>query len=144
MGLRRAAGCRRSSCRPIRRGPRACGRGGCSAAKQRCLARPIWPEQPLHLALLHDQAGAVEGTGGLEALDQATSTDRRHGATRYALRVSISWLPVRLVSNHSERRKTVRYTLLIYQGSAPTPDDPEAWGRLPEAEQQAVYRDYQA
>jgi hypothetical protein len=38
----------------------------------------------------------------------------------------------------------MRYTLLIYQGSTPTPDDPEAWGRLPEAEQQAVYRDYQA
>ena len=37
----------------------------------------------------------------------------------------------------------MRYTLLIYQGSAPTPDDPEAWAKLSPAEQQAVYRDYQ-
>jgi hypothetical protein len=38
----------------------------------------------------------------------------------------------------------MKYTLLIYQGSTPTPDDPEAWGRLSPEEQQAVYRDYQA
>ena len=37
----------------------------------------------------------------------------------------------------------MKYTLLIYQGSTPTPDDPEAWGKLSPAEQQAVYRDYQ-
>ena len=37
----------------------------------------------------------------------------------------------------------MRYTLLIYQGSAPTPDDPEAWAKLSSPEQQAVYRDYQ-
>jgi hypothetical protein len=37
----------------------------------------------------------------------------------------------------------MKYTLLIYQGSAPTPDDPEAWAKLSPAEQQAVYRDYQ-
>jgi hypothetical protein len=34
--------------------------------------------------------------------------------------------------------------LLIHQGDAPTPRDPEAWARLSEAEQQAVYADYQA
>ena len=38
----------------------------------------------------------------------------------------------------------MRYTLLIYQGSTPTPDDPEAWATLSPEEQQAVYRDYQA
>ena len=38
----------------------------------------------------------------------------------------------------------MKYTLLIYQGCAPTPDDPEAWAKLSSAEQQAVYRDYQA
>jgi hypothetical protein len=37
----------------------------------------------------------------------------------------------------------VKYTILIYQGSAPTPDDPDAWGRLSDDEQQAIYRDYQ-
>ena len=37
----------------------------------------------------------------------------------------------------------MKYTLLIYQGCAPTPDDPEAWAKLSSAEQQAVYRDYQ-
>ena len=38
----------------------------------------------------------------------------------------------------------MKYMLLIHQGDAPTPRDPEAWGRLSEDEQKAVYRDYQA
>jgi hypothetical protein len=38
----------------------------------------------------------------------------------------------------------MKYLLLIQQGDAPTPNDPEAWGRLSEEEQKAVYADYQA
>src|SRR5215210_4556366 len=38
----------------------------------------------------------------------------------------------------------MKYLLLIHQGDAPTPRDPEAWGRLPEEEQNAVFADYQA
>ena len=38
----------------------------------------------------------------------------------------------------------MKYMLLIYNGSSPTPRDPEAWGTLSEDEQNAVYRDYQA
>jgi hypothetical protein len=38
----------------------------------------------------------------------------------------------------------MRYMLLIHQGDAPTPRSPEAWGRLPEDEQKAVFADYQA
>ena len=38
----------------------------------------------------------------------------------------------------------MKYMLLIHQGSAPTPYDQEAWVRLSEDEQQAVYADYQA
>jgi len=38
----------------------------------------------------------------------------------------------------------MKYTLLIYQGSTPTPDDPEAWATLSPDAQQAVYSDYQA
>ena len=38
----------------------------------------------------------------------------------------------------------MQYILLIHQGDTPTPYDAEAWGRLSEAEQQAVYADYQA
>jgi hypothetical protein len=34
--------------------------------------------------------------------------------------------------------------LLIHQGDTPTPRDPEAWARLSEDEQKAVYADYQA
>ncbi len=37
----------------------------------------------------------------------------------------------------------MRYMLLIHQGSAPTPYDPEAWARLSEEERQGVYRGYQ-
>jgi hypothetical protein len=38
----------------------------------------------------------------------------------------------------------MKYVLLIHQGDAPTPYTPDEWGRLSEAEQQAVYADYQA
>src|SRR4051794_20449032 len=34
--------------------------------------------------------------------------------------------------------------LLIHQGDTPTPRDPEAWARLSEDEQKAVYAAYQA
>ena len=38
----------------------------------------------------------------------------------------------------------MKYLLLIHQGDTPTPRDPEAWARLSEDEQKAVYADYQA
>jgi hypothetical protein len=38
----------------------------------------------------------------------------------------------------------MKYMLLIHQGDAPTPRDPEAWARLSEEEQNAVYADYKA
>ena len=38
----------------------------------------------------------------------------------------------------------MRYMLLIHQGDAPTPRDPEAWAKLPQEEQQRVFADYQA
>jgi hypothetical protein len=38
----------------------------------------------------------------------------------------------------------MKYMLLIHQGDAPTPRSPEAWARVPEDEQKAVYADYQA
>jgi hypothetical protein len=37
----------------------------------------------------------------------------------------------------------MKYMMLIYQGSTPTPRDPDAWAQLPEAEQQAVFQAYQ-
>ena|SRR5438128_7679671 len=38
----------------------------------------------------------------------------------------------------------MKFMLLIQQGSSPTPRDPQAWARLSEAEQQAVFADYKA
>jgi hypothetical protein len=37
----------------------------------------------------------------------------------------------------------MKYMLLIHQGDSPTPRDPDAWARLSEDEQKAVYADYQ-
>jgi hypothetical protein len=37
----------------------------------------------------------------------------------------------------------MKYMLLIYQGDTPTPENPEAWGRLSQNEQKAIYADYQ-
>ena len=38
----------------------------------------------------------------------------------------------------------MKYMLLIHQGEAPTPAQPEAWATLSEDEQKAVFADYQA
>ena len=38
----------------------------------------------------------------------------------------------------------MKYMLLIHQGDTPTPRDPEAWGRLSEDEQKAVFAGYKA
>ena len=38
----------------------------------------------------------------------------------------------------------MNYLLLIHHGSAPTPDDPQAWAGLSGEEQKAVFADYQA
>ena len=38
----------------------------------------------------------------------------------------------------------MKYMLLIHQGDTPTPHDPDAWARLSDDEQKAVYGAYQA
>lgn len=38
----------------------------------------------------------------------------------------------------------MKYMLLNHQADAPTPRSPEAWATLSDAEQQAVFADYQA
>jgi hypothetical protein len=38
----------------------------------------------------------------------------------------------------------MKYALLIHQGDTPTPDDPDAWGKLSPEEQQQVFAGYQA
>ena len=45
---------------------------------------------------------------------------------------------------HTNEEDTMKYMLLIHQGDTPTPRDPEAWARLSEDEQKAVFADYQA
>jgi hypothetical protein len=44
----------------------------------------------------------------------------------------------------SAKEEAMKFLLLIHQGDAPTPRDPDAWGRLSEEERNAVYADYQA
>jgi hypothetical protein len=43
-----------------------------------------------------------------------------------------------------KQEEAMKYMLLINQGTAPTPRDPEAWATLSEDEQKAVFADYQA
>ncbi len=38
----------------------------------------------------------------------------------------------------------MKYMLMIHQGDAPTPRDPDAWGRLSQDEQKAIYAGYRA
>jgi hypothetical protein len=51
---------------------------------------------------------------------------------------------VRRIGEHESEEDEMRFMLLIHQLDAPTPDDPEAWDRLTEAEQREIYADYQA
>jgi hypothetical protein len=65
--------------------------------------------------------------------------------TRISATLSISATAVRLPGDHPEQQGgAVKYMLLIHQGDTPTPRDPEAWARLSDDEQKAVYADYQA
>jgi hypothetical protein len=47
-------------------------------------------------------------------------------------------------ARRSHKEDAMKYMLLIHQGDTPTPQDPEAWGRLSEEERNAAYADYQA
>lgn len=38
----------------------------------------------------------------------------------------------------------MKFMLLIQQGTTPTPQDPDAWGRLSDEEKKAVFDDYRA
>jgi hypothetical protein len=58
--------------------------------------------------------------------------------------MSILALAVRLIRDHPTKEDAMKYMLLIHQGDTPTPRDPEAWGKLSEDEQKAVYADYMA
>jgi hypothetical protein len=48
------------------------------------------------------------------------------------------------IGDHSEKEEAMKYMLLIHQGDAPTPRDPDAWARLSEDERNAVFADYKA
>jgi hypothetical protein len=56
--------------------------------------------------------------------------------------VSISSPLVRLRGENPNKEVAMKYVLLIHQGDTPTPDDPEAWGKLSEEEQKGVYAAY--
>jgi hypothetical protein len=58
------------------------------------------------------------------------------------IEVSISALVVRLYATIPNEEVAMKYMLLIHQGDTPTPRDPEAWGRLSEDEQKAVFAAY--
>jgi hypothetical protein len=47
------------------------------------------------------------------------------------------------MGDHSDKEEPMKYMLLIHQGTTPTPGT-EAWERLPEDEQKAVYAAYKA
>jgi hypothetical protein len=46
------------------------------------------------------------------------------------------------VGDHPNKEDAMKYMLLIHQGDTPTPRDPEAWGRLSQDEQNAVFAAY--
>jgi hypothetical protein len=49
-----------------------------------------------------------------------------------------------LIGDHAEKEQAMKYMLLIHQGDAPTPRSPDAWARLSEDEQTAVYAAYRS
>jgi hypothetical protein len=61
-------------------------------------------------------------------------------------KLSISSLPVRRQCDHETARTggTMKYVLLIHQGTSPTPLDPKAWATLSADEQKQIGADYGA
>jgi len=58
--------------------------------------------------------------------------------------VSIPAFAVRLQDDPVHEEEAVKYLILFHQGDTPAPQDPEAWRRLSEQEQQQIPADYQA
>jgi hypothetical protein len=75
------------------------------------------------------------------SLDPASARGCR---SLFGAKLSISSLVVRLIGDHCEKEEAMKYMLLIHQGDTPTPRDPDAWARLSEEEQKAVYDAYRA
>jgi hypothetical protein len=48
------------------------------------------------------------------------------------------------MSDHSDKEEAMKFMLLINHGTTPTPNDPEAWARLSQEEQQSIHADYMA
>jgi hypothetical protein len=59
-------------------------------------------------------------------------------------RVSISLPSVRLMGDHSHEEETMKYMLLIHQGTSPTPLAPDEWATLSADEQREIGEAYQA
>jgi hypothetical protein len=77
--------------------------------------------------------------------DPTGGAGRRDPQRALPSELSICSTLVRLMSEPVPTKEdTMKYMLLIQHGTAPTPNDPEAWSRLSPSEQQAVYADYQA
>src|SRR4051812_25088334 len=82
----------------------------------------------------------VETSGPLPSLRLSIGTYPRsypRWAVHFPVRRSSQWRPT-----PKQRSTGMKYMLLIHQGDAPTPYDAEAWGRLSEDEQKAVYAGY--
>ena len=62
----------------------------------------------------------------------------------FSRELSISRFPFVTWVTDPTKEGEMQYVMLIHQGDAPTPREPEAWAKLSEEEQQAVYADYQA
>jgi len=58
--------------------------------------------------------------------------------------LSISGIPVHLLGDNPTKEDAMKYMLLIHQGTTPTPNDPDAWAKLSQDEQNAVYAAYKA
>jgi hypothetical protein len=85
--------------------------------------------------------------GGRERDRSAHGAHRRWSANISRDRLSRSGHTERLHGDERKprpRRSTVKYMLLIHQGTTPTPLDPEAWATLSAEEQQEIYAAYKA
>jgi hypothetical protein len=93
-------------------------------------------------------------TGASSGIGACTSASTAEGraAVRRSVRpsrplladLSISGIPVHLLGDNPTKEDAMRYMLLIHQGTTPTPHDQEAWAKLSEDEQHAVYAAYAA
>src|SRR4029450_10203767 len=130
-----------------------CGDHGAGGARHRCVYRRSRERHYSRSLLRGGSHAARMDAAARSPVDLVDGTQQRDTGSAGRGTSSNSRGPLRTVTAPSPHPSKVwtlssggpmQYVLLIYQGRAPLPTDPDAWATLSEEEQKAIYKDYGA